>query len=419
MRKKVKLLISNKEFYWTLLFQITILIGGILLIKLLAISLSKENYGFYTLIMSIVSLILMMPFTAFFQGVSRYISIYQKKRSYKRFLSSIILLINIIVTLYLLLFFIFNSILTIPQEWDNKLIYIIIFVTTEIFKILFKTINNANRHRKTIAIAIFIEFFIKIIIIFTIYQIYSVEIINVLIALIIANILSILIMYSKNIQDISIFKVTLKYFKIHILRIWLFSYPLLIWALFGWLRDMSNRWYLDYFLDKEQVALFAMMGSLALVVPLALQGIIGSFFIPIIYQKENKQKGFTQKILVTLLPLLVIFFLISFIIVYFTKDFIVIVLTDTKYLSISWMLPWMFLTYSLYVISMISTYELFAHRQTKKLILSSILPGVISLIGGYFLIKNYGIVGALYNYIITYTSYSLLTLYVVYKYKEK
>jgi hypothetical protein len=52
-----------------------------------------------------------------------------------------------------------------------------------------------------------------------------------------------------------------------ITRIWSFSYPLLIWAVFGWLRDIANRWYLDYSLDKESVTLFAMMSSIALIPP--------------------------------------------------------------------------------------------------------------------------------------------------------
>ena len=161
------------------------------------------------------------------------------------------------------------------------------------------------------------------------------------------------------------------------------------------------------------------MGSLALVAPAALQGVIGSFFIPIIYQKENSQKGYTRKFLKLLLPSLAAFFLVSFTIVYYFKDLIVVLLTDEKYLSIAWMLPWMFLTYCLYVLSMISTYELFAHNQTKKLILSSVLPGIFALIGGYFLIGRYGLEGALYNYILTYTSYAFLTLYAVNKYRKE
>ena len=102
MRQKIKSLASNKEFYWTLLFQMTTLVGGILLIKLLAVSLSKIDYGFFALIASIVSFFLMMPFTALLQGISRYVSIYQNKGQYRAFLSSAVFLILGFLSFYIL-----------------------------------------------------------------------------------------------------------------------------------------------------------------------------------------------------------------------------------------------------------------------------------------------------------------------------
>jgi len=419
MQRKLKFLVANKELYWTILFQLTSLIGGVLLIKLLAVSLSKAEYGFYAIITSVVSFVLMMPFTALLQGVGRYISIYKKKGQEIAFLNSVFVLISICVSLYVVIGGVFYLFYPINAEWNDKVLAVFAFAVSEIFKIMFRTVNNANRERKNIAISVFTEFFVKIILIFSVYTIASINIRDVLLALVVANMMSMIIMYSKHCHNISIVNITKKHFRVHVRRIWIFSYPLLIWGVFGWLRDMSNRWYLDYFLDKESVALFAMMSSLSLIAPVALQGVLGSFFIPIIYQKENEQKGVSRKYLKRILPLLAIFLFIVFIFVYYFKNMIIILATDDKYLSISWMLPWMFLAYSAYVISIISTYEIFANKQTEKLIFSSILPGIIAFVGGYFLIKEYGINGALYNYIITYASYALLTFYAVYKFWKK
>lgn len=420
MYQKLKSLTTNKELHWTLLFQLSSLLGGVALIKLLAVSLSAAEYGVYAIITSVVSFILMMPFTGLLQGCGRYISIYQMKGQEKEFLNSVIFLILFFTSLYILLGSSFYLLYPLSFEWADKYFTVLLLSISEIIKAMFRTINNANRERKNIAISVFLEFFLKITLIIIIYTFYLASIENVLIVLIFANVVSVFIMYNKYKANISISFFSKKHFYVHFKRIYKFSFPLLIWASFGWLRDMSNRWYLDYFLDKESVALFAMISSLALVAPFALQGVIGSYFIPIIYQRENTQKGFTKIFLSRLLPVLAAVFLIGFVIVYVLKDFIVLLLADDKYLQASWMLPWMFLAYSLYVASIISTYELFAHNQTKKLILSSILPGVVAFVGGYFLIKNFGIEGALYNYILTYASYALLTFYVVAKYtKEK
>lgn len=418
MHSKIKKLASNKEFYWTLLFQFATLFGGVLLMKLLAVSLSKNEYGFYAIITSVVAFVLMMPFTGFLQGVSRYISIYQEKDQGENFLKSVFIITVICIAIYTLLGFLIYTFYPLNAGWNNIFIVVFVFTVTEILKVTFRTINNAFRYRKNIAISVFIEFFFKVAFIFLVYSISAIDIEDVLLILIVANIMSIVFMYKEHKNNMGLVRNTKKRFKIHFLRIWIFSYPLLIWAVFGWLRDMSNRWYLDYFLDKEHVALFAMMSSIALIAPVALQGVVGSFFIPIIYQQENSQKGFAYKFLAIMLPSLAILFFIGFIIVFFIKDFIVILVSDEKYLSVSWMLPWMFLTYSLYVLSMISTYQLFAHNQTKKLILSSVVPGIIAFCGGYILVGNYGVNGALYNYMLTYSSYALLTFYAVIKYSN-
>ena len=419
MLNKLRNHVFNKELYWTVIFQLSTLIGGVALVKLLAVSLTTAEYGLYAIITSIMAFVLMMPFTALLQGVSRYISIYKKKGEEGRFITSVMCLMQICIGAYILLGILFYFFYSPSIEWRDDFFYILFLVISEVFKIIFKTINNANRERKNIAISVFSEFGSKIGLILIIYINGILNIRDVLVIFFVANILSTIVMFIKNIDKISIDNFYKKHFYIHTHRILLFSFPLIIWGGFGWLRDMSNRWYLDYFLGKEDVALFAMMGSLALIAPLTLQGVVGSFFIPIIYQKENTQKGFTKKILKLIIPTLSLLFVIGFIIIYFIKDFIVVLLADEKYLAVSWMLPWMFLSYSLYALSMVSTYELFAHNQTKKLIVSSILPGVIALLGGYFFIKNYGIDGALYNYILTYISYALLTFYVVFKYSKK
>lgn len=413
----MKNIIFSKELFWTFLEKLFTLLGGLLLIKLLAITLSKETYGHYALILSIVTLVIMLPFNALLQGVSRYISIYQKKLKYNNFFTAIVLFFLVLLSIYFILSIVFYAFIDSSSKWYNIYFLLFSFVASEVLKILYKTINNANRKRKNIVISVFFEFSTKLIILYLLYILYgSIAIENLIIVFVLSNIISVIIMnhINKNIFSLSTLKI--KEIKFFILRVWLFSSPLVIWAIFGWLRDMSNRWYLDYFLDKEYVALFAMMSSIAMIAPVALHGLIDSFFIPILYQNENKTKGHTRQFLFKLIPIVFTIFILSFMVTYIFKNEIILIIADEKYLEISWMLPWMFLTFCMYSLSMMATYELFAHKQTKKLIWSSVLPGVISMVCGYFLIKEYGINGALYNYIITYLSYALLTFIVIFKY---
>ena len=412
----IKKILTNKELFWTFLYQFITLVGGLVLIKLLATALSKETYGYYALIMSITALIVMLPFSALMEGVSRYTSIYQLKFKYKNFLSVVILLHLFMILIYVVLSVFFKNIFTLSTDWNSIFNWVVLFSISEIIKILFRAVNSANRERKSLAISTFVEFGLKVGLVYFLYHDYDINTKTLLLIFILANFFSILVMIYKNKNHISFKSLNIKESKIFIWRIWIFATPLVIWAIFGWLRDMSNRWYLDYFLDKEQVALFAMMSSIAMIAPTALQGLIGGFFVPILYQKENHTKGYVRKFSQKLLPLILVIFILSFIITYVFKNEIILIIADEKYLEISWMLPWMFLTFCIYALSMMATYEIFVYKKTRLLLWSSIAPGIVSMIGGYFFIKYYGIDGALYNYIITYCSYSILTFFVVFKY---
>lgn len=112
----IKKILTNKELFWTFLYQLIIMVGGLVLIKLLATALTKEIYGYYALIMSITALIVMLPFSALMEGVSRYSSIYQLKSKYKNFLSVVILLHLFMILVYVVLFVFFKNIFTLSPE---------------------------------------------------------------------------------------------------------------------------------------------------------------------------------------------------------------------------------------------------------------------------------------------------------------
>jgi len=405
----------KKEFIWTVTSQVITLLGGLLLIKLLAKMLSTEDYGFYALLMSIMSLVLMLPFTAFLQGVGRYVSIYEKRNEYDKFISSVLMIFFSLIAVYSVFAIGYKETIGVQKGLWDELFYLILFlISSELIKILYRTIKNAKRGRKIITLSIVIEFGLKIGFLYYIYLQNFSKIDLVIKILLLSNILSFLVMLSGERRFVFDMNKSL----IHFQRIWLFSSPLLLWAIFGWLRDMSNRWYLDYFLDKEQVALFAMVGSIAMIAPTALSGIIGGFVVPILYQKENVEEGYTWKFTLKLLPVVSLVFILSFIVTYIYKNEIILIVSDEKYLEISWMLPWLYLVFCLYTLATLSIFEIFAHKQTKKLVLANIIPGVISVVFGFFLIKEYGIEGALLNYIFTYLSYSILTFYVVLQYSK-
>ena len=415
----LKKILQKRELFWTFLYQLTALLGGLVLIKLLSKILAVEVYGHYVLITSIVALIVMLPFSALMQGVNRYLSIYQIKNRYNKFFTTVVILHVAIVFLYIFSLMIVKLVVPLDGLWVDIYYLIAAFAISEIFKVLLRTINNANRERKNILQSTFLEFTLKIGLSYFAYSLALIDIRYLLFIYILANSLSVIVMLNKNKSAFQLNSINAKESKIIIIRIWAFSSPLIIWAVFGWLRDMSNRWYVDHFLDKEHVALFSMMASIAMIAPTALLGLVGGYYMPILYQKDNDDKGYIRRFLVKLLPVVALVFFLSIFITFIFKDYIVLIVSDEKYLKAAWMLPWMFIVFCIYTMSMMATYEIFAHKQTKRLIISNVLPGLISIVGGYILIKSHGIEGALYNYILTYLSYAVLTFYVVFKYSNE
>ncbi|HFG1578433.1 TPA: hypothetical protein ACGFXM_003480, partial [Vibrio cholerae] len=69
-----------------------------------------------------------------------------------------------------------------------------------------------------------------------------------------------------------------------------FSSPLLLWAIFGWLRDSSLRWFIEIHLGTKEVAIFTAISSIAIVIPMAIQSVTSAYIIPILYQNDQGQE---------------------------------------------------------------------------------------------------------------------------------
>ena len=184
-----------------------------------------------------------------------------------------------------------------------------------------------------------------------------------------------------------------------------FSIPLLIWALFGWLQNMIGRWYLNALVDEKGVALYTMLVSISYFFPYAFYSVISTYIMPIVYSKNQKcTVKFLFALLLSCFALLLIYFCV---IVLFDNE-IILLLADAKYLGIAKYLPVTSMSSIIYVLAMLSTVEIYRSRKTSKLLLPTILPGIVMSSAGFFLIKEYSLFGAVMNYILGQLIYSIV-----------
>jgi O-antigen/teichoic acid export membrane protein len=397
-----------KEAYYTILTQAVQMLGGLLVFKILTSNLNSSMFGGYALVLSFSAIIFTFPFTAIQQALTKYASVAVNNRSL-----SIFKTIFIIDIVFFIVYCIFSSVLLlfniIKIDFFSYMI-IAFYIMTEVLKINNYTFANALRKRKKYFNAISLEFIIKLTFLFF----YNDSINTVFSIFIIANIISTIYSKPDNIFSNSLNKIQFYYW---IKMIYIFALPLAIWGVFGWLRDMSNRWVIDYFLTLDEVALFSVMNTLTVIVPGALQAFFGMYFMPILYQKEKKEKGAIREFNKYIIFIGLIIIIIGSIILFLFSKYLVLILSDVKYISGAWMLAPMFFSFSLFLLSMSTTAEIFAYNKTKILLLPNIVSGIVSIFSFIILVKYFAINGAVLAFIISYLSYSIITFILVYRFK--
>lgn len=385
---------------WTILAQGTQLIAGVLLVKILTSQLSLADYGLFALIMAVSAFVLTIPFTAIQQGFYRYRSVYNQKNRKGEFYSCMLLGVSLLIALYTALAYLVLINIDLDKQWVNLFSLIAMLVISEVYKIFTRSIANADRQRKIYAHSIITEFVIKcglLLAISFLWEAMSITIILIVYAS--ANLISAVICIYPYIKTIS--SVNIKRFKIVWQRVLLFSSPLLLWAGFGWLRDMSMRWFLELYTNTEQVAIFTALSSIALMVPMIMQSVIGAYFIPIMYE-QAKQGDKVKKQLKQLINSLLAIGLLLFILINLCSPLILELLTDHKYVQYAWALPWMFISYYLFCCGMINATSLLVDFKPEKLFIPNLLSGCIVLLSGLFVVEHYGLSAAIISYCISY-----------------
>ena len=408
--------IFNNEPLIVLLYTMISMLGTLIIMKILALNLSKEDFGVYSLILSLMAFITIFPFKGIDQANGRYVSINRNENKFTEYYSNYIFFFFLIIVIYGFIF-ISADFLDINLGIYIKYLWIIFaYLVSEVIKITLRTIIVADRKRIKILLSNSIEFGLKILflVIFSNYM----TIKYIFLLFILVNFLSSINLFLENKNDLKLEVINKTNFLFHNKRLWLFAYPFMIMAVFTWARDMSNRWIIDFYLDKESVAIYSVLTSISLIIPMGIQTILSSYIVPIIYQKENVKKGFARRVTnVLFIVLPVIFIFIAYFIDMFSIE-IITIFSSSKYIYNSWALTLLFLSYSTYTLAMYSIYEILANNQSKLLIKPSIISGVLSIISGLILIKICGLNGAIYSYMIGYISYALFIYFEVIKYRR-
>ena len=393
------------------------LLTSLLITKLISVYLTKEQYGFYALIVSVFTFISIFPFTSLHTAIERKIVELSNNNTYGRYSIYFILYHLVFVILYLLFTPLIYS--NVSLEWKNLFALIFVFIFTKLYKSLFICILNVERKRYYILLMRILDLVIQVAIVLYFSIRGSLKVEDILFGSIIGSLCCFIVFF---IAEKSLYLKFQFNYDDFIKLFWNlinFSLPFIIWGVFIWLQNMVNRWYIDLFLAKSDVANYSIMTSLALLPASTIIAVIGQYFAPIAYQKESEEYGYIAKSNKKFIFYSCFFWLIVLVITYIVKDYLIVLLLDKKYTDVSWTLPILMIGTAIYATGQITIYEIYHYKKPGLLLLSNILPGFFTLIAGYFLIQAFGFKGSILVNVASFSLSGIITLLTVARFTKQ
>lgn len=358
--------------------------------KIIVIGFSRANYGEWTLLLTLFTFMEMLPFSALDQGIYRFS--YDNKDKCSKYLTAIFELYIIIFIIQIIIFYILNSVGFTLFKTFNPTIIFFGYCIGELLKNTCYTVYNANRMRGKILFVRCIDLSITVIGLLFMLKSNLISIRGLSVFFLIRNIIVIFILVSR--EKITYDK---EYFKFICKSIIVYSLPLLATNIFGYFQNTINKWYVNDILTIENVALYTVIIGVSYYPPNTYLGIANNFFIPKVYSRKESidLKNYIIYIGIFSLPLFIYFSLLPLL-----GKHLITFLYDAKYLDVLPYLNIVSFVACFYQIASFSTFVLRKDNENKRFLLPQIISSIIMIFFGYWLIKKYGIDGAVFNYCI-------------------
>jgi len=185
-------------------------------------------------------------------------------------------------------------------------------------------------------------------------------------------------------------------------EILLFSWPFLVWGIFGWVYMSSDRWALQTFYGAEVVGAFAVVSQLAVYPLIFGSTFLSTLFTPIAFQRvgdftnrhniisANKMLGvMTGVYILGSVILISLFFLFH--------HSLVLLISNTQYAKFSFLLPWLTVAWGLFYLGQVlSTFGMLANN-SKIYIMPKLVSAVVAGVGTFYLASKIGPVGIVWG----------------------
>jgi O-antigen/teichoic acid export membrane protein len=392
-----KTIFKNSEKLNLLLSQILIAAIGLLTGKIIAVYFTPEDYGLYNLQFALYTFLfslLVFPLMQFFKSTTKTLL---PKIGYSFYLYLGILLMMLFY-LIIIVFFCFRY----KVNLFFSIILLFAIPSNILFNLLMDYFNINNKLNlfsamnllKSIGGICFISLLYY-------YNYKYTDGSSVLWMIQIVGFLSgslFFIPYFK-IKLIGFFNVSFKNF---LNKYYLFAWPLITLAFWGWINNYSDRFFIEYYLDIKQVGIYNANYSLGSKFFLLLNPMFLTLLAPKVYSNVTSEKR--KKIINKYVSVYILISIPILIMVYFLNNYIGLMLLSKSYESGFYMIFWIAVAY--FFLTLVFLYEtiFYADGITKIILYSNILAAVINIILNIIFIPYYGLNGALVSTLLSFTT---------------
>lgn len=374
-------------------------IGSLVFLKMLALAATKQDVGTYLLASSFLAVVLTVSFSAFDQGLLRNITEYRNRMEIAARYCAMLVAYAGIAMLFSVAFGVILTVTDIAQALRPVMAPLSLWLVCESIKNLNQTVASGMRSRTLIAAASAADYGCRILMLAWFAMDTTVEPSTIIILLAISGIAASAAYFVG--QRSLLARFSWSDVRKTLLDSIRFSWPMIIWGLFGWLQNMSNRWLLNRFADLSVVAEYGVLVSIASFPVAALLGVVVTYVVPILYEQESSGKGSSRQIVVKVaLALVPVYALMVFVAAIWHRE-ITLLLSGPDYVAHSSKLPVIMAAAGFNAICSVLTYAVYAQRRVLSLLMANTVPGAFSLAFGYFAVRNFQFYGAVLTLVLS------------------
>jgi len=376
----------------------------LLMLPILTVYLSLEDFGILSLIET--TILFIVPFILLNINAAINVEYFKLEHSELRLYITNALSISFIsFSLFLVIFYIFNDLLSnLLNINKNLIILIVVFSFLRVISTVVLGLYQVRQEAKKFAIYTLFQTLLDFTLSYMFVVLFKLGYIGrfggTYISFFIVSILGIYILYKMDYLS----KLSFIYTK-DILN---FGIPLIPHALSGTIIAMSDRYFISYFIGNSEVGLYTIayqISALMLLIGMS----VNQAWSPILF-KFLKDKDIVQIYKYTFA--LFILFLISVIVIYFLKDILFHIFVDGKFYKAKDYFGYLLLGFLFQSLYFLVTNVLFFEKRTKLLATMTFSGAILNLILNYFFIIKFGTIGVAYATAITWGLFMLVVAFV-------